>query len=129
MPRRRPPSIPGLVEHREPLAPGEAHVDPADPRGLARRAGDGSDWFSWRAELFSWVAAVLAVVEVVLAVRAASWRPLGAAALLLLAAAVAWRTRTRYDRSPRGRRDMLRMSGGLFGALLVFFVALPFLAP
>lgn len=128
MPRRQ-PSIPGLVEHREPLAPGRTHVDPTAPHGLARRTGDGSDWFSWRAELFSWVAAVLAVVEVVVAVHAGSWRPLVAAALLVLAAAVSWRTRTRYGRSPRGRRDLLRMSGGMFGALLVFFAGLPFLAP
>jgi hypothetical protein len=129
VPRRPQPPIPGLVERAEPLAPGEAHVDPADPHGLARRRGDGSDWYSWRAELFSWVAAVMAVVEVVVAVHAASWRPLVAAALLLLAAAVASRARTRYDRSPRGRRDLLRMSGGLFGALLVLFAGFPFLVP
>jgi hypothetical protein len=127
VPRRSPPPIPGLVERTEPLAPGQAHVDPQDPRGHRERPG--TDVWSWQMQTFVWTAPLLALVTVVLAVERGSWLPLVSGAIFLLAAVAAQRTRDRYDRSRRGRRDLLRVSGGMLLALVLLLGGIPFLAP
>ncbi|WP_203669671.1 hypothetical protein [Cellulomonas pakistanensis] len=128
MPRRSQTPIPGLVERTEPLAPGEAHVDPADPRGH-RAPPPGLDLWSWQMQVFSGTAPVLSVVAVGLALQRGAWPPLVGAALFLLSAVATWSTRERYRGSRRGRRDLLRVSGGMLIALVLLLGGVPFLAP
>lgn len=119
--------MPGLVTRVEPLAPGEAHVDPADPRGL-RRGADASGAWGWRARAVAPVAGALAVLAVVVAVDRGSWWPLGAAALSLLAAFAASDTLARFDRSARDRRASARVAGGLGVALVLLLASTVFYA-
>jgi hypothetical protein len=119
--------VPGLVHRTEPLAPGEAHVDPADPRG--RRPVAGQYWLSWRMQLFTWLAPLLAAVAVVIAVDGRVWHPLLAAVLWLLSGVASWHARDRYERSARGPRDALRTSGRMLVALALFLGGIPFVAP
>ena len=127
VPRRSQPPVPGLVERTEPLAPGEAHVDPENPRGHRTRVI--TDVWSWQMEMFVWTAPLLTLLTVVLAVERGSWLPLVSGVIFLLSALTAQRTRQRYDRSRRGRRDLLRVSGGMLLALVLLLGGIPFLAP
>lgn len=128
MPRRSQPPVPGLVERTEPLAPGEAHVDPDDPRGH-RTPPPGLDLRSWQLQVLTWVAPALAVLAVVLAVARGSSLPLVGAGLLLLSAVATWHARDRYERSRRGPRDLLRVSGGSLIALVLLVGGSLFLVP
>jgi hypothetical protein len=126
--RRRRSPVPGLVEHTEPLAPGLAHVDPADPHRLGRRE-PVSDWWALRMQLFAWTAPLLAAVELWVAVDGRSWRPVVAAALFLLSGALTGSAHARYRDSRRERRDTLLASGGMLVALVGLLAGIPFVAP
>lgn len=118
--------LPGLVHRTEPLAPGEAHVDPADPRA---RPLPGDGWLTWRIRAFTFVAPVMAVVAVVIAVDEGVWHPLLAAVLWLVSGAASWHALQRYARSGRAPRDSLRTSGWMLVALVLLFGGIPFVVP
>jgi hypothetical protein len=119
--------VPGLVEHHEPLAPGERHVDPDAPHGRARRDPGHEPWYQWRAQLFGWLMPVMSVVAVWAAVDRGSVWPALAAVPWTASSLVALRGSARLRRSAGGRRDSLRFSGTMLVALLLLFAGIPLL--
>jgi hypothetical protein len=121
--------MPGLVARTEPLAPGQAHVDPEFPHGRPRPPGPPVQWWVWRLWVFVVLAPVSAAVPVWTAISEATWRPLGAAVLWVLSGLVSWRVVTRYERSAGAPRDAWRATGGILVALVVYLGGLPFVVP
>jgi hypothetical protein len=112
--------IPGLVEHHEPLAPGERHVDPAEPHGRPRRRDPGyQPWFAWRVPMVVYLMPAMALGTIWVAIELDSPRPLLAALPWTATAVVAQRALT--------RRDDLRFGGQMLLALLLIFAGI--LAP
>lgn len=121
--------IPGLVERHEPLAPGEAHVDPAAPHGRPRRTGPGHDpWFAWRVPLLVWLMPVMSLLAVWVAVGRGTPRPLLAAVPWTATSVVARRALTRLRRSAGSRRDDLRFGGQMLVCLLLLWAGVLALA-
>lgn len=129
MPRRQPPPIPGLVEHRAPLAPGDAHVDPEAPHGRPRHDGPGFQWWTMRLGVFVWLAAGSAVIALWTAIDGGTWRPVGAAVLWTATAVLSWRTIDAYERTAGTTRDTWRAIGRLPLLLLVYLAGIPFVTP